>query len=79
MSELMKYPQFRDWVEKELAQMRQRELELSEEEWFQMQFLEAQLRGIPLEPTSVELIQFLDELKKKKADWERRKKQYRKE
>jgi len=73
MSELMGNPIARAWVSEELAEMKQRELELSEEEWFQMQFLESQLRGISMEPTSMEFIQFLSELEGKKADWECRK------
>ena len=73
MSELMENPIARSWVSKELAEMKQRELELSEEEWFQMQFLESQLRGISMDPGATEFIQFLDELEEKKANWERRK------
>ncbi len=69
----MENPLFRIRVNKDLNEMKQRELELSEEEWFQMQFLESQLRGISMEPTSMKFIQFLGELEEKKADWERRK------
>ncbi len=35
----MENPLFRIWVNKDLAEMEQRELELSEEEWYQMQCL----------------------------------------
>ena len=61
------------WGNARLAQMKARELELSEEEWFQMQFLESQQAGIPMNPIASQFMDFLDTLNEKKAAWERRK------
>ena len=66
-------PLVRDWSNKQLEQMKARELELSEKEWFGMQFLESQLAGVPMNPIAPEFMDFLDTVAEKKLDWESRK------